>query len=307
MPEKYCYKLFGVTIQSEIECPELLPGKGLPDASIILGRIPEKYIVETKLPFFWKATPDHFFFSLRKKVRFLVTNGNQILIDRTSDADPDEIRLFLLGTTLGVLMHQRGLFLIHGSGIATNNGCIVFSGPVGMGKSTIAAAFREKGYQIVADDICAVALSGGSSPIVYPGYPQLKLHQDSLREISQDTSQLYNVSADVNKFRLPIVGEFCEEPLPLRAIYFLDKHAQDTCSLIPLSGALKFQLLTNNIYRPNLINDLGLQNISFKQCATISSMTPAYHFKRPEGSFRLKQSADFLEKSFNAIGTHATV
>ncbi len=307
MPTNYYYNLYGVTIQSEIECPELLPEQGPPEASIILGKIPEKYVTETESPYFWKVTPEYFFFALKKKVRFLVTNGNKILIEIRSSTDPDEVRLFLLGTCLAVLMRQRGLFLIHGSGIATDKGCIIFSGQVGAGKSTIAAAFMEKGYQIVADDICAVSLSGDYKSTVYPGYPQLKLHTDSLLNISRDTKQLHSVSADADKFRLPIAGEFHKAPLPLRAIYFLDKHTKKDFSLTPISGTKKFQLLASNIYRPNLINDLGLQNISFKQCATISTSTPAYHFKRPEDSFNLKLDTDFIERSFKEIESHATV
>ncbi|MCP4397035.1 MAG: hypothetical protein GY801_07015 [bacterium] len=75
-----------------------------------------------------------------------------------------------IASELGALLHQRELLPLHGSAIKVNDGVCVFVGLSGNGKSTVAAAFRQRGYQVLADDVCVVSIREDGLP---PGDPRV--------------------------------------------------------------------------------------------------------------------------------------
>ena len=295
---RFHYLAFGLHIESEIECPELQTETGSPDVRITLETIPKRFKENEDWSYFWRATPEYFFFTIKNIAQYLVIDGNRIIIEPQTNEEFDIIRIFLLGTCFGVILHQRGLLPLHGSGIATKNGCVIFSGPVGAGKSTIASAFQNKGYRIMADDVCAITISPGNRPLVQPAYPQLKIRSDSARKLALDTKQLHHVSSDNNKFRLPIAQNFQKKPLPLLSIFILDKHENERFSLEVLHGINKFKQLIDNTYRPALIDDLGLASSHFQNCSLILKEIPMYRILRPQSQFLLQEMVDYLERYF---------
>ena len=73
--------------------------------------------------------------------RFLVNDGNEIVIDRDRSAGDIDISLFTINTPIGALLYQRGFLPMHASAIEVNGGCVIFTGVSGVGKSTILASF----------------------------------------------------------------------------------------------------------------------------------------------------------------------
>ena len=75
----------------------------------------------------------------------------------------------MLGTALGVLLHQRGLFALHASGVATPSGAWLFTGHSGAGKSTLVAwLHRRFGWPILSDDVTVVeTANGGAASVSY--------------------------------------------------------------------------------------------------------------------------------------------
>jgi len=57
-----------------------------------------------------------------------------------------------MGSAMGALLHQRNILALHAGTIAVNGGSVIFCGPSGIGKSTLAAGFRRRGYPNVAGD-----------------------------------------------------------------------------------------------------------------------------------------------------------
>ena len=53
-----------------------------------------------------------FLLKLDDIARFLVQHGEEILIQPAAESDEDGIRLFLLGSALGALLHQRGRLIL---------------------------------------------------------------------------------------------------------------------------------------------------------------------------------------------------
>ena len=103
--------------------------------------------------------------------KYLISHGDTVIIDHHPDADDDELRLFLLGSAIGALLHQRDFLVLHANAIVVDGGAVLFMGKSGVGKSTLAAAFNQLGYPIAADDICAID-AGKEQPLLYPGFPR---------------------------------------------------------------------------------------------------------------------------------------
>ena len=87
---------------------------------------------------------------------------------------------------MGALLHQRNILILHGSAIKVNGESVIFVGPSGVGKSTLAAGFTKRGYPFLVDDVCALSV-GCNHPLVIPGFPRLKLWADTLKKIDTDT------------------------------------------------------------------------------------------------------------------------
>lgn len=179
----YLYKAFGLNICSCFEIPQLIPSVGAPDVYIRFGDVPESLENPLETGVRYQAKPGAFLLKKDHIAKYLVTNGNEIIINKVEGTHNRELTIFLLGSAIAALLQQRGIFPIHASAIKTQKHCVLFCGSSGYGKSTIAKALVERGYDLHADDICATVINNKGIPMVYPGYPQLKLWEDALKKI----------------------------------------------------------------------------------------------------------------------------
>ncbi|NBV24387.1 MAG: hypothetical protein EBS05_21015 [Proteobacteria bacterium] len=111
--------------------------------------------------------------------RFLIERGEAITFEPYAGADDDTLRLYLLGSGLGALLHQRGHLVLHANAVQVGDGAVLFAGVSGAGKSTTAAVFHQKGYRVIADDVTAVDGEGRA----LGGSPHLKLWEDALDQL----------------------------------------------------------------------------------------------------------------------------
>ena len=100
-------KAFGLNIASELLCPELLPGDaGNPEVYILYGRVPTSLENPEAEGLVYQAKPGLFLLKMDNIARYLVSEGTEVVIDRVADSRNDEIRLFLFGSVMGVLLQQ---------------------------------------------------------------------------------------------------------------------------------------------------------------------------------------------------------
>jgi len=202
------YRAFGLSVSSEIPLPELMVMDVKPDINIVFGDIPENLDNPAFSSVHFQVSPNKFLLKVDGVARYLIVNGDKITIDPTEGGSNDEIRLYLLGSAFGALIHQREMLPIHGSAVIFEDKAVIFSGKSGAGKSTLAAGFVKKGYKLLADDVCVVTLDEGSNPIVHPGYPQMKLWTDSLEKLGHRTKPLRTVRSGLKKYACPWVLNF---------------------------------------------------------------------------------------------------
>ena len=230
------YSAYGLSIWSEIELPELFPAResehnSATDVHITLGRVSESGLEDAgKTPDWFQASPDELWLDIEGIARFLITNGNRITIDPYPGGDKESIRLFLLGSAFGAILFQRSHFVLHGNAIRIGDQCLVCVGDSGAGKSTLAAGFMQRGYSIISDDVVPV----DDKQRAIPGFPRIKLWQDTADKLGIDTRELQRIRPSDEKFNYPLLEGFQATPLPIRWIYALGMHDKDTVTLTQL-------------------------------------------------------------------------
>lgn len=295
----FTYTAYNLTLECPLPCPELRPAQGKPQVSVRYGDVPRTLAVPVQQGALYQAVENRFLLKLDGIARYLVQNGDEIIIDRVSDATDDEVRLFLLGSCLGALLHQRGILALHAGGIRTERGTVLFTGQSGAGKSTLLSAFLQRGYKMLADDIAGITLNEQKTPVVLPGYPQAKLWADSAEKLTHQTGNLRRVRPQLEKFALPTVNQFAAEPLPLYAMYVLVPHNGTELRLEPVANTEKFNVFLRHTYRWRFLDGLGMRPAHFQLAVKAAQKAIARQVYRPQSPFLLDELADLIEADFN--------
>lgn len=294
------YKSYGLSISSDIPLPELLPvDAGVADITVQEGHVAADGSATGKQwgPYLF-ASPGQLWLEIPGIVRLLIENGSQVTYQPLENADPDSVRLFMLGSGFGALLFQRGFLVLHGNAVKVGDGCMICVGPSGIGKSTLAAAFAQRGFSLLADDVCAVDANAHA----WPSFPRIKLWADSARHLEIATDTLNRVRPELEKFNLPLSDNYCAERLPVRAVYLLQKHNEPTIEISPLNGMARFQMLRNNSYRLRFMQGLAMQPMHLNLCATLANNAHIGRIIRPQEGFGVEALMDALLTDLHVQG-----
>lgn len=291
----YTYSAFGLKIASEIECPEMQKTSGNPDVTIRLGFVPNTLNNSSYKGACFEALPGLLLLKVLNVARYLVSEGNDIVIEPLPGADENSIRLFLLGSALGALLHQRSILPVHGSAAIINNSGVIFAGISGSGKSTLLAYLISKGYKAITDDIAAVTFYD-DIPFILPGLHQIKLWHDSLLKLKMFKKNLQKVRNELDKYQLPIEPLLHDQKINLKRIYVLNVKNEKGISVQPVSGIEKFTLLKNQTFRFNFIKGLKQEKTHFMLCNKLASSVEVKILARENNNFALEQFAETVLK-----------
>ena len=293
----YSYRGYGLNIRSRIECPELNAGNGAsPDIKIQFGEVPDSLSQVDGSGVLYQAAPDQFLLDVKNIAKYLVQDGSSITIKQYPRARSEDVRLFLLGSAFGALLHQRGFLVIHGSAIAVNDECYIFTGRSGAGKSTIAAALHQSGYKPIADDVCAIVFSENQA-IVYSELKVIRLWEDSLIQLGMNPDVLQHSRQNLDKYNFT-VGQNDSTVVPLKGLYFLSANGAPEVSLELMEGKEKIKTLLTNTYRRRYLDGLGLKEKHFIQCSELAKKISIKKINRPKNCFMLCELVELLESDF---------
>lgn len=286
------HRCYGLTIHSEIPLPDLGPGLS-PDApadvTIRCAPVEGPSAAALSLPLGLWREAGAIGLTVPGTASFLVRDGREVLVDVAPDADPANVRLFLLGTAMGALMMQRGNLVLHGNAFRVGDACAVVVGTSGAGKSTLAAEFLRRGHDVLSDDVVPVAADGTA----LPGYPRIKLWQDAVARLGLDSAALDRVTTSAEKFQLPI-SRPCTEPLPLRWLYVLERHEAADLVVSPVGGAETFSLLHEHTYRNELLAGADVVRDHLTQCARLAGSARISRITRPVATMTAEATADAI-------------
>lgn len=292
------YSAFGLTIDSEIDFPDLRSSvDGVADVRVRLGDVPCALQEPTGSGAVYQVNHRTFLLDVHNVGRYLVSNGSEILIKPADGVDHGSIQLFLFGSPFGALLHQRGLLAFHGSAIVGPRGAVIFTGVSGSGKSALAYAFRQRGYPVLSDEICAVCPSSGA---VLPGNPYSMLWADTLNALGMDASRFERVRPGIEKYIVPLQKAFAAEAIALRGIYLLDPANCDLSGPHRITGLQKINLLGQNVYRPRLVEQMNYHTAVFRRILDLAAHIPLSLVRRPQGSFDVRRIVDLVEQDIAA-------
>lgn len=220
------YAAYGLIVSSEIPLPELTQdpgthGAGTGEVVIRPGPVLHRPAELDAAGFGFRASADEACHVLDKVGAFLVRGGREIIVDAAPGVEDRVLRLSILGPALGLLLHQRGLLVLHASVVARDGAAVAFLGNNGWGKSTIAAALHSRGYDLVADDVAAIAVEHEGGPTVVPGFPQVKLWPEAASLLGETPDRLPQLHPAFDKRGWRAERGFTLEPRRLRAVYAL--------------------------------------------------------------------------------------
>lgn len=300
-PEKplFLRSIYGLTIASDIDLPELCEADGTvgPDIVIRKGEVPRVWEVdEADEPFNLRSFVDgdrrHFWAKIPDTIRMSIRDGCEITYAIEPGCKEDAARLFLLGSGLGAVLMQRSFIVVHGNAITLPNrrSAIVCIGDSGAGKSTTAIAMMQRGYSILADDICPI----GPSAQIEPGMPRAKLWDQTAQHLNIDVSGLKQVRDGDAKYNLPLGNQHCDEPRQIGAFVWLVPGDVDAIECSEVTGVERFSVLRNNIYRPEYLTPLKLEATYLKQVAQIAAQTKVFKVVRPKDGFDIGPLLDTI-------------
>ncbi len=285
MMKRYFYQTYGLNVASEIELPELLVADSTQEiaVTISLAALTETLAGMTVDGSYIQTHGDKCQINVRDIARYRIEQGQRIFVDPIPGTAPGDIRLFLLGSAFGALLHQRGWLPLHVSAVATPHGVWAFTGESGAGKSTLAAALHYHfGWPLLSDDVGIIKSCNSSRPVFHPGPPRLKLWQDALTHFAIDSHNLIPDQVRIDKFHLRLEHGFEQEPQCLHALVVLERtEADEPSSLIQVSGLASFQAVASAIYRPEVGQRVGNQTLLFRQCAALANQVAVYRYRRP--------------------------
>ncbi len=285
------YRVFGLTLASTIDLPELEPiGAARPDVMITLG--PELVASRTAAREVMSNAAGGLTLSVSTIGRFDITAGRSIIVSARPGTAAENLRIFLLGSAMGLTLHQRGVLPLHANAIEIDGSAVAFMGASGSGKSTLAAAFHDAGYPVHSDDVCAVHADGDRF-IVQPGIPHLRLWRDALERTGRTCEDSTRVSGGIEKFTVTTQLAMRAEPLPLDAIYLLDRLDEgEQVEITRMSRIDALRATISNIYRGRYIVHTAHAAAQFKKIAALTAVVPVYRFARPWAPERITETLE---------------
>ncbi len=298
------YYVFGLKILSELPLPAPMlsdPAEAAnPDIVIEYGQTPEKLDHPQVTGVRYQASTDELLLCVDGVARYWIRKGRRILVTPHPQSSLERILIFLMGSAMGALLHQRGILVLHAGAVAVNKGAIAFAGPSGIGKSTLSAALHDRGCLFLADDVCAIDPAGKKSSLI-PGFSRLKLWADALDKLGKNKDDLQSVRwiKNLEKFFIPI-QENVATPVALQALFVLDAVNTERIEMWELTGMDKINQLISNTYRMGFLKGLGKTADHFRQCAAVAANLPIVKVSRPKRGFQINELADKILERVNA-------
>ncbi|HKP34744.1 MAG TPA: hypothetical protein VJT70_08205 [Sphingomicrobium sp.] len=272
------YELFGLRLRSDIALPELFPAprEDAPDVVIRVGELGEPP-AQPGLT----ATEDALLLTVAGVGRYRIRGGEEIVVDATPGVPERNVRLYLLGSAMGALLHQRGLLPLHANAIEIDGQAVAFMGESGAGKSTVAAWFHDRGFRVIADDVCVVKFDGDERALACPGLPRLRLWEEALEATGRPVAEYprsYLGDDDFRKYDVSISANAARKACAIGAVFVLAR--SDDVVVDRLSGIEAIQAVFDNTYRGSYLGRVNGHRAHWSAAVRLIRNVPLYRLAR---------------------------
>lgn len=300
------YSLFGLRVRSELELPELYPAAGEGEADVVI-RMGDSGASGGGRGL--QAANGALLFVSPDVGAYRISNGNEIVVEPKTGAPDRNVRLYLLGSAFGALLHQRGLLPLHANAIEIDGRAFAFMGPSGEGKSTLAAWFHDRGFRVIADDVCVVSFDDDERAHAVPGLPRLRLWQDALeasgRE-SGDYERSYANDDSWSKFDVPVRRTaLSTATTKIAGLYVLGR--SEEFSIRRLTGVEAAEAVFANTYRGRYISAAKSEHSHWQSCVRLVRTVPVHELCRPRDLARVDSDCERILEHARKVTLEAPV
>jgi hypothetical protein len=282
------YTAYGLQICSAIPLPELCRTE-FKKFDLIIQRkqfelpplTPTSIYRQNKQAYFGKSQKSAFL-HWQDIASFQAQGGIRLnVMEVRPNIEPQLLNLYLLSESLGLILHQKGFLLLHGSAVLLEQGVIIFLGKPGAGKSTTAAAFAQKGYTVIADDLVALEINSQGLISIIPAFPQLKLWESAIIGLGYQPSQTQPLFTGSRKRVIKAWGDFpSEQKFPVLAIYVLETNSD--LSIAKLTAQEGLIALTRFFSCPHQLLSGSDLSPHFQKCQMIVNQVHLYKILMPK-------------------------
>ena len=260
-------------------------------------------------------------FSYADKTEFVVDDaGREIWSDWPEPLTLEDATTYLLGPVLGFVLLLRGLVCLHASAIVVDGKAIALIGPAGAGKSTTAAAFAARGFNVLAEDVVTLddhfgdhfgdrLGDRGDRFFVRPAYPCIRLWPASAAALYGSGSALPPLTPNWDKCYLDLTRgsvlestRFENTPRQLAALYLLSERRDNPEApfVEPLDRAEGLMSLVANTYATKLM-DKHMRAREFELLSRVLSRVPLRRVTPHSDPALLSKLCDRILSDFNAL------
>lgn len=223
----------------------------------------------------------------------MVPGGREIVVDVRPDLSAAELHTWLCGPALSVLSHHRRCAPLHACVVEIGGAAVALAGHSLAGKSTTAAVLLRRGHGLVTDD---QAVIDPDSMTVAAGYPTIKLWGTSAAMLDIPIAAEHRVSAGLDKYHLPLPGQFRGRPMPLAAIVVLRPDTDCRAPRIePVGWPESLPLLHHMVIWPGVAKRLDSGKAGLARMAMVARRVPVVVLHRPDDARQLGTIADMVE------------
>jgi hypothetical protein len=238
------------------QCPDLIAAQALSHVRLDDGELDQRWDALATAPIRTRelrhkqtllmsvdfAEPAGYLLWARDFARILISPDGTELLCKPDPTNEDWASI-LAAQALPLAATVRGLEVFHASGVVLDGRALVFAGPPGAGKSSLAAALLNVGGQLLSDDVVALAPSD-SGLTAHAGSVVLQLRAAEDERLSLDARAALGRSEDLSFGKQRYVSEAVPDPAPLTGLFLLE-HSAEEPAVEQLAAVDPFELIAS--------------------------------------------------------------
>jgi hypothetical protein len=169
--------------------------------------------------------------------------GSQVLCAPPPETAAWRWQRFLIGQVLPLVAVLRGLEVLHASAVVLGAGAVALCGHSGAGKSSVAAAFLDRGAALLADDVLALE-PRGAGVLAHPGPRLMNLRHAEQRVRAAAGKRPPGTTLGEDGKGLRLVVEDRAAPVPLRALCVIGRGSEGRLAIERAVAAAPLLLAT---------------------------------------------------------------
>jgi hypothetical protein len=136
----------------------------------------------------------------------------------------------MVGTAIPLLLAERGDLVVHAAALETGAGAVLFVGPPGRGKSTLALAGPKVGLRVLAEDGVDVDENG----VAWPGPRGVRIRRDVVDALALETRFVPGGTLSRKATHFVSDDSYASDEAPLAAVVILAPRSADALAVAPL-------------------------------------------------------------------------